>query len=56
MCNSLKERNYVDKNNKIELQGMNATIYFLKQESDSNALKKVENLLIDAYENRICQV
>jgi len=46
------ERDYVDKEHVIELEGRNAKIFFLKR-SDSNALKKVENLLLDADENRM---
>ena len=51
---SIKNRDYVDKENVIELADMNAKIYFLKS-SKSNALKIVENLLLDAYENRMCK-
>ena len=47
---SIKNRDYVDKENVIELTDMNAKIYFLKS-SKSNALNIAENLLLDAYEN-----
>ena len=45
---------YVDKEHIIELEGHNAKIFFLEH-SDSNALKQVKELLIDAYENRVCK-
>lgn len=51
---SIANRDYVDKENVIELRDMNAKIYFLKS-SKSNALKIAENLLLDAYENRMCK-
>ncbi len=54
MIERMKNRDYVDKEHIIELEGHNAKIFFLKH-SDSNALKQVEELLIDAYENRICK-
>lgn len=54
MIERMENRDYVDKEHIIELEGHNAKIFFLKQ-SDSNALKQVEELLIDAYENRVCK-
>lgn len=54
MIERMENRDYVDKERIIELEGHNAKIFFLKQ-SDSNALKQVEELLIDAYENRVCK-
>ena len=54
MIERMENRDYVDKEHIIELEGHNAKIFFLKQ-SDSNALKQVEELLIDAYENRVCR-
>lgn len=54
MIERMEDRDYVDKEHIIELEGHNAKIFFLKH-SDSNALKQVEELLIDAYENRICK-
>ena len=54
MIERMENREYVDKEHIIELEGHNAKIFFLKQ-SDSNALKQVEELLIDAYENRVCK-
>lgn len=51
---SIINRDYVDKENVIELADMNAKIYFLKS-SKSNALKIAENLLLDSYENRMCK-
>ncbi len=50
----MENRDYVDKEHIIELEGHNAKIFFLKH-SDSNALKQVEELLLDAYENRVCK-
>ena len=54
MIERMENRDYVDKEHIIELEGHNAKIFFLKH-SDSNALKQVEELLIDAYENRECK-
>lgn len=54
MIERMENRDYVDKEHIIELEGHNAKIFFLKH-SDSNALKQVEELLIDAYENRVCR-
>lgn len=54
MIERMENRDCVDKEHIIELEGHNAKIFFLKH-SDSNALKQVEELLIDAYENRVCQ-
>lgn len=54
MIERMENRDYVDKEHIIELEGHNAKIFFLKH-SDSNALKQVEELLLDAYENRVCR-
>ena len=54
MIERMENRDYVDKEHIIELEGHNSKIFFLKH-SDSNALKQVEELLIDAYENRVCK-
>ena len=54
MIERMENRDYVDKEHIIELEGHNAKIFFLKH-SDSNALKHVEELLIDVYENRVCK-
>lgn len=54
MIERMKTRDYVDKEHIIELEGHNAKIFFLKH-SNSNALRQVEELLLDAYENRVCQ-
>lgn len=54
MIERMENRDYVDKEHIIELEEHNAKIFFLKH-SDSNALKQVEELLLDAYENRICK-
>ena len=53
MIERMEDRDYVDKNHIME--GHNAKIYFIKH-SNSNALKQVEELLLDAYENRVCNV
>ena len=50
MIERMENRDYVDKEHIIELEGHNAKIFFLKH-SDSNALKQVEELLLDAHEN-----
>lgn len=54
MIERMENRDYVDKEHIIELEGHNAKIFFLKHR-DSNALKQVEELLLDAYENRVCR-
>ena len=54
MIERMENRDYVDKEHIIELEGHNAKIFFLKH-IDSNALKQVEELLLDAYENRVCR-
>lgn len=54
MIERMENRDYVDKEHIIELEGHNAKIFFLKH-SNSNALKQVEELLLDAYENRVCK-
>ena len=53
MNNRIIDRDYVDKENVIEIEGTNAKIYFLKH-SKSDALEKAEYLLLDSYENRVC--
>lgn len=52
MMERMINRDYVDKNHIIEIEGTKAKIFFLKH-SDSNTLKKVENLLLDSYEKRV---
>ena len=54
MIERMENRDYVYKEHIIELEGHNAKIFFLKY-SDSNVLKYVEELLLDAYENRVRQ-
>lgn len=54
MIERMENRDYVDREHIIELEGHNAKIFFLKH-SGSNALKQVEELLLDAYENRVCR-
>lgn len=51
---SMRYREDVDQEHTITLEGGNVTVYFLK-ESTSKALKEVEELLLDAYENRMCK-
>lgn len=52
MYNSLVLRPEVDDKHIISIENTNAKLFFLKQ-SDNNALKKVEDLLLDAYESRM---
>jgi hypothetical protein len=52
MYNSLVLRPEVDDEHIISIENTNARLFFLKQ-SDNNALKKVEDLLLDAYESRM---
>jgi hypothetical protein len=52
MYNSLVLRPEVDDKHIISIENTNARLFFLKQ-SDNNALKKVEDLLLDAYESRM---
>ncbi len=51
---SMRHRENIDQEHTITLEGGNVTVYFLK-ESTSKALKEVEELLLDAYENRMCK-
>lgn len=52
MYDPIENRDYVDKDHKIELEGMNATIYFMK-DSNSSAMKYAQQLLMDAYSQRM---
>jgi hypothetical protein len=52
MYNSLVLRPEVDDKHIISIENTNARLFFLNQ-SDNNALKKVEDLLLDAYESRM---
>lgn len=52
MYNSLVLRPEVDDKHIISIENTNARLFFLKQ-SDNNALKKAEDLLLDAYESRM---
>ena len=52
MYNSLVLRPEVDDKHIISIENTNARLFFLKQ-SDNNALKKAEDLLLDAYELRM---
>ena len=52
MYNSLVLRPEVDEENVLFIENTNAKLFFLKQ-SDKNVLKKVEDLLLDAYESRM---
>lgn len=51
---SMRYREDVDQEHTITLEGGNVTVYFLK-ESTSKALKEVEELLLDAFECRMCK-
>ena len=51
---SIRDRDYVDQEHVLTSDDGSVTIYFLK-ESKTNALQKVKALLIDAYENRVCE-
>ncbi|WP_294466855.1 hypothetical protein [uncultured Ruminococcus sp.] len=51
----MTDRDYVDKEHKIDLPEMNATIYFLKH-SETSGIKQAQELLINAYEKRIGSV
>jgi len=51
---SMRYREDVDQEHTITLEGGNVTVYFLK-ESTSKALKEVEELLLDAFESRMCK-
>jgi hypothetical protein len=52
MYNSLVLRPEVDDKHIISIENTNARLFFLNR-SDNNALKKVEDLLLDAYESRM---
>lgn len=52
MYNSLVLRPEVDDKHIIIIENTNARLFFLKK-SDNNALKKVEDLLLEAYESRM---
>lgn len=51
---SMRHREDIDQEHTITLEDGKVTVYFLK-ESTSKALKEVEELLLDAYENRMCK-
>lgn len=51
---SMRYREDVDQEHTITLECGNVTVYFLK-ESTSKALKEVEELLLDAFESRMCK-
>lgn len=53
MYQRLSERGDVDKEHVIELEGDKAKLFFLKEDSGSNPLKRVESMLLDSYEQRI---
>lgn len=53
MYQRLRDRGDVDKEHVIELEGHKAKLFFLKENSDSHALKRVESMLLDSYEKRI---
>ena len=53
MYQRLSERGDVDKEHVIELEGDKAKLFFLKEDSDSQSLKRVKEMLLDSYEQRI---
>lgn len=53
MYQRLWNREDVDKEHVIELQGGNAKMFFLKKDSKTDALEKVKIMLLDSYENRL---
>lgn len=56
MLERMENRDYIDKEHIIKLEGHNAKIFFLKH-SDSKALKQIEELLLGAGETvlpRVC--
>ena len=52
MIHRLSDREDVDKDHVITLNGENARLYFLKQNSKTDVFKIVEELLLDSYESR----
>ena len=55
MMKRLFERDDVDKEHVIEIKGGEAKLYFLKEDSKIDALKRVESLLLDSYESRLAE-
>ena len=55
MYQRLIEREDVDKEHVIELHSGKVKLFFLKENSSFDALKWVESLLLDSYENRLTE-
>ena len=53
MYHRLIDRGDVDKEHVIELEGEKARLFFLKENSDSQALQRVKYMLLDSYEQRL---
>lgn len=53
MYQRLRNREDVDKEHVIELQGGNTKMFFLKKDSKTDALEKVKIMLLYSYENRL---
>ena len=53
MFQRLRDRGDVDKEHVIELEGENAKLFFLKDDSGSQALQRVKGMLLESYEQRI---
>ena len=51
---SMRDREYVDQEHVMKNEKGNVTVFFLK-ESKEDAFKDVQELLIDAFENRVCR-
>ena len=55
MYQHLIDREDVDKENVVELQNGKAKLFFLKENSSTDAMKRVKSLLLDSYEDRLCK-
>ena len=53
MCHHLIDRGDVDKEHVIQLEGEKGKLFFLKEDSGSQALQRVKGMLLDSYEQRI---
>lgn len=52
MYQRLVDRGDVDKEHVIELSGEKARLFFLKEDSNTDPLKNVKDMLLDSYEQR----
>ena len=52
MFQRLVERGDVDKEHIIELSGEKARLFFLNEDSNTDPLKNVKDMLLDSYEQR----